>query len=599
MKKIPLLLNLIFLLLFYTEGAQANRVDMTFEWQTDMEWQGVTDPADAGTINNTAVQISGKQVHSANENERVSGEKTIVSECDLTNYQSATKIGPGDFPYTSPGSGITVSAASNTLTLGNFDYDCGGNTFSTSPIAWWLQSSGDVITLTFSAAVTNLSVVVNGTNLGEIFTFTAATGSISLGNFCTAGFTVIGAGNKLEATGSSSTGTLISLFNPTGSTTYTFTHNGEAAGSRITLLDCFSSNVSPCDTWYRDMDGDGFGDPNNTTVSCVQPGGYVADDTDCNDNNSSIYPGAPEVCDGLDNNCNGQVDEATGINSPWTGSNIGASANGSSSQSCSPGATFNLSTKGFSTPTGDVGHIVYQQLCGNASITARIAALSGGGWAGVTMREGLASGSKMVALKTQLANFGIREARSATNAPKQSQSFPATMLHEWLRITRSGNTFQYFISTNGTNWQLIGTVNITMSSCLYIGMFVESINVNTTTSASFTNVSVSGGIQPLVVSPGTSAAAAVDVEKIHEFSLRELQVYPNPTNGRVNIDLGGYADPVGRIRVFDAFGRLIMQHPLDGAPLQQLVINGKAGVYLLSIEVDGMPPVNKRVVIPH
>lgn len=40
--------------------------------------------------------------------------------------------------------------------------------------------------------------------------------------------------------------------------------------------------------------------------------GYNAD-IDCNDQDASIYPGAPELCDNIDNNCNGQIDEDAGI----------------------------------------------------------------------------------------------------------------------------------------------------------------------------------------------------------------------------------------------------------------------------------------------
>jgi len=63
-------------------------------------------------------------------------------------------------------------------------------------------------------------------------------------------------------------------------------------------------------TFYRDADGDGFGDPAATMEAASQPQGYVVDHTDCNDNNDNIYPGALEACgDGLDNDCDGQVDE--------------------------------------------------------------------------------------------------------------------------------------------------------------------------------------------------------------------------------------------------------------------------------------------------
>ena len=62
-------------------------------------------------------------------------------------------------------------------------------------------------------------------------------------------------------------------------------------------------------TYYRDYDIDGFGNPEISADACSAPAGYVADDSDCNDSNFDIHPGAAEFCNGLDDNCNDQIDE--------------------------------------------------------------------------------------------------------------------------------------------------------------------------------------------------------------------------------------------------------------------------------------------------
>lgn len=62
--------------------------------------------------------------------------------------------------------------------------------------------------------------------------------------------------------------------------------------------------------WYQDFDGDLAGDPDETLPSCTQPVGYVANDADCDDVNIEIGPGLDELCDGIDQDCDGNIDEA-------------------------------------------------------------------------------------------------------------------------------------------------------------------------------------------------------------------------------------------------------------------------------------------------
>lgn len=65
-------------------------------------------------------------------------------------------------------------------------------------------------------------------------------------------------------------------------------------------------------TWYGDFDGDGFGDMYGwyfpSVRSCEQPAGYIADGSDCEDGYEEVNPDAAEICDWLDNDCDGFTD---------------------------------------------------------------------------------------------------------------------------------------------------------------------------------------------------------------------------------------------------------------------------------------------------
>jgi len=70
---------------------------------------------------------------------------------------------------------------------------------------------------------------------------------------------------------------------------------------------------SPADgaAYFPDLDGDGYGDPSLSLIACSQPEGFVADDSDCMDTNPEVNPEGEEICDEVDNNCDGVVDNDT------------------------------------------------------------------------------------------------------------------------------------------------------------------------------------------------------------------------------------------------------------------------------------------------
>lgn len=79
------------------------------------------------------------------------------------------------------------------------------------------------------------------------------------------------------------------------------------------LTDDADPSVSGQTTWYADTDNDGYGDAASTLLACTQPENYVANDDDCNDTNGQIHPGATEVCNGIDDDCDATVDEGCPI----------------------------------------------------------------------------------------------------------------------------------------------------------------------------------------------------------------------------------------------------------------------------------------------
>jgi len=112
--------------------------------------------------------------------------------------------------------------------------------------------------------------------------------------------------------------------------------------SSVSLLDCNDSNpkINPdieeiagnkkdddCNgqidencqyqTVYKDLDGDGFGVASFAVIRCGVPPGFSLYEGDCGPNDPTVYPGATEIGDGKDNDCNGLIDEGLPCLKTW------------------------------------------------------------------------------------------------------------------------------------------------------------------------------------------------------------------------------------------------------------------------------------------
>lgn len=338
--------------------------------------------------------------------------------------------------------------------------------------------------------------------------------------------------------------------------------------------------IDGCD----DLDGDGHED-----ATC---GG-----DDCADNDSTVYPGALDTCDGKDNDCDGMVDEGgSGTTTGWSEGNIGGATNTGSSFSCNSGSpagtVFSVNSQGFSSvANADLMYSNYIQRCGDVTITAHITGNPAPGWAGIFIRESLATGSKMATLKTNLSSFLRREARTSTNANKVTTQNPLYAANTWVRIVRTGNTFAFYTSPNGTTWTFFGSSTITMSSCVYVGLFAESINAATTVTASFDNVEITGGTAPLAAMPNL------------EFEAQEPTptpaLYPNPTTGKISLDLTPYVGKQVSLELYTLQGKLLQTTKTDVVPgVIHLDLSAyRSGAYFVKIKSPGLPDVTKRLAL--
>ena len=111
-----------------------------------------------------------------------------------------------------------------------------------------------------------------------------------------------------RAINSDATWQSVTVANSADAVANTLTFNGINQFNQFIIVNTAIQNC----TFYQDMDGDGFGDPNQslTQADCITaPQGYVTNNQDFNDAERTAYNGAMEICDNIDNDGNGQIDE--------------------------------------------------------------------------------------------------------------------------------------------------------------------------------------------------------------------------------------------------------------------------------------------------
>lgn len=88
---------------------------------------------------------------------------------------------------------------------------------------------------------------------------------------------------------------------------YSVTASADICGS--SAPDTTAVTITPASVYYADNDLDGYGDISSIIMACAPGEGYIGDTTDCNDENGEVYPGASDICNNIDDDCNTVVDD--------------------------------------------------------------------------------------------------------------------------------------------------------------------------------------------------------------------------------------------------------------------------------------------------
>lgn len=206
--------------------------------------------------------------------------------------------------------------------------------------------------------------------------------------------------------------------------------------------------------------------------------------------------------------------------SPWVTANIGAvGATGSASHAS---GTFTVIGSGADIyGSTDEFRYVYQSLSGNGEIKARVASMTNTDpWAkaGVMIRENLTANSNHAYCAITPANGAIFQRHLVSGNVTNQTEAPGVTAPRWVRVTRSGNTFTAYYSSNGTSWTQIATETISMGTTVYVGLAVTSHNDGTLCTGTFNNVTASTisnvAVTGVSVSPTSTTLSASGTQQL-------------------------------------------------------------------------------------
>jgi regulation of enolase protein 1 (concanavalin A-like superfamily) len=289
----------------------------------------------------------------------------------------------------------------------------------------------------------------------------------------------------------------------------TFTVTVTASPPSITTLSPTTGPVGMAVT----IDGTNFGDTQGSSV--VQFNGTAAAPTTWSATSivvtvptNAITGSVVVTVDGVaSNGVMFTVDTSGALPDPWVSQDVGSPD--LPGQATFSAETFWVTGAGADIwDTSDQFQFVYQPLNGDGTITARVDSLQySDDWAkaGVMIREDLTGDAPNAVVQVTAGNglgFQQRDARGdvSTSIIGFDGSAP-----QWLRLVRTGDTFDGYYSLDGIAWTQMGSFTIALPTPVYVGLSVTSRNPSVTTTAAFSNVTVTGPVSSMSAPASTTS----------------------------------------------------------------------------------------------
>jgi hypothetical protein len=147
-------------------------------------------------------------------------------------------------------------------------------------------------------------IASGGTCSGQANGTSCGSGQVCYGGTCQAGCYI---GGAFVSSGAANAANICQICSPAKSTTGWSNNDGAtvACGSCGGTAACVNMAPGSCSktasTYYRDADGDGYGDPATSAASCSPLSGYVSRAGDCDDGDGYVHPGGLGHCQSYEN----------------------------------------------------------------------------------------------------------------------------------------------------------------------------------------------------------------------------------------------------------------------------------------------------------